>query len=396
MLNCSALPREPFNQFHQYRHEPYLRGDNASRRTDGGTYLTNATYPSTYQHGPRYIDQPYQCGPTHGGMIQHAPQQYTVDRAPNTKGESSDGNLPIEPCHWFKYGPNSRAEVRRSMVFALPSGQDDQDFAQFAKPETIASRAWTNKKLVQSPWQTRGHRRESVESLSPKSRPQELSAVPIDSNLTTSQYAIDSTQAPVMHNSCSPLPPGPDSRYPPHPAFAPPSPIESMSSADRYAFNDLPLLTNTYPTPETNMDSPHSSLAQMPPSQNHTTGSPRRRRQLMPLTGSRKLTCKEPSCNNNVTRLGLPCPLHFATSNYSRTASGNPLTPADEFLLRARAADYSYAEIKDKGQFDEALATLRGRHRKLTKRRDERVRKPIWTKKDVSISWDLSRSCYPY
>ena len=44
----------------------------------------------------------------------------------------------------------------------------------------------------------------------------------------------------------------------------------------------------------------------------------------------------------------------------------------------------SYREIKEKGGFSGAESTLRGRYRTLTKRKEDRVRKPEWDEKDVS------------
>lgn len=56
----------------------------------------------------------------------------------------------------------------------------------------------------------------------------------------------------------------------------------------------------------------------------------------------------------------------------------------NEFLIKARAEGMSYRDIKVKGGFTEAESTLRGRHRMLTKDKEDRVRKPEWTEKDVS------------
>lgn len=57
----------------------------------------------------------------------------------------------------------------------------------------------------------------------------------------------------------------------------------------------------------------------------------------------------------------------------------------DEFLLRAKKNGMSYKEIRQKGNFWEKESTLRGRYRALTKEKDSRVRKPEWTKSDVSV-----------
>lgn len=56
----------------------------------------------------------------------------------------------------------------------------------------------------------------------------------------------------------------------------------------------------------------------------------------------------------------------------------------DEFLVRSKLTGMSYRDIRIKGNFTEAESTLRGRFRTLTKRKEQRVRKPQWHEKDVS------------
>ncbi|PGG99440.1 hypothetical protein AJ79_08514 [Helicocarpus griseus UAMH5409] len=51
----------------------------------------------------------------------------------------------------------------------------------------------------------------------------------------------------------------------------------------------------------------------------------------------------------------------------------------------------SYKEIKEQGNFSEAESTLRGRFRTLTKRKEQRVRKPGWQEKDVRLLCDAVR-----
>ena len=58
----------------------------------------------------------------------------------------------------------------------------------------------------------------------------------------------------------------------------------------------------------------------------------------------------------------------------------------DEYLVRSKLAGMSYKEIRTTGNFTEAESTLRGRFRTLTKRKEQRVRKPQWLEKDVSTS----------
>ena len=55
----------------------------------------------------------------------------------------------------------------------------------------------------------------------------------------------------------------------------------------------------------------------------------------------------------------------------------------DYFLVTSRRAGMSYKEIRQKGGLQAAESTLRGRFRALTKARKDRVRKPVWTERDV-------------
>jgi hypothetical protein len=57
----------------------------------------------------------------------------------------------------------------------------------------------------------------------------------------------------------------------------------------------------------------------------------------------------------------------------------------DQYLLEMRERGFTYKEIKETGDFEEAESTLRGRVRVLTKARSERVRKPEWTDRDVHL-----------
>ena len=57
----------------------------------------------------------------------------------------------------------------------------------------------------------------------------------------------------------------------------------------------------------------------------------------------------------------------------------------DQYLLDMREKGFTYKEIKETGDFDEAESTLRGRVRVLTKAQSERVRKPQWTDRDLRL-----------
>jgi len=56
----------------------------------------------------------------------------------------------------------------------------------------------------------------------------------------------------------------------------------------------------------------------------------------------------------------------------------------DQFLVRAKNQGMAYSDIKRFGRFREAVSTLRGRFRTLTKKKEARVRQPQWSQTDVS------------
>ncbi|KAK5659713.1 hypothetical protein OQA88_924 [Cercophora sp. LCS_1] len=58
---------------------------------------------------------------------------------------------------------------------------------------------------------------------------------------------------------------------------------------------------------------------------------------------------------------------------------------ADAYLLHARAEGKTYKTIRAEGRFTEAESTLRGRYRTLTKAREERVRRPEWSERDLRL-----------
>lgn len=57
----------------------------------------------------------------------------------------------------------------------------------------------------------------------------------------------------------------------------------------------------------------------------------------------------------------------------------------DAAILGMRELGLSYKDIKRIGCFTDALATLRGRHRILTTKSEDRVRKPPWQPRDVRL-----------
>lgn len=70
------------------------------------------------------------------------------------------------------------------------------------------------------------------------------------------------------------------------------------------------------------------------------------------------------------------------------TASSASAMPnsRNAFLIECKRRGLSYKDIKRIGGFKEAESTLRGRFRTLTKSKEQRVRKPQWQERDVSLS----------
>lgn len=73
-------------------------------------------------------------------------------------------------------------------------------------------------------------------------------------------------------------------------------------------------------------------------------------------------------------------------NNPNGTANTSEITARDEFILTCRAAGMSYRALKEYGNLPDAESTLRGRYRTLTKNKQDRVRRPVWTERDVSLA----------
>lgn len=113
----------------------------------------------------------------------------------------------------------------------------------------------------------------------------------------------------------------------------------------------------------------------------------------------------QPQPVNSLPRYtGLPsmpdCSTSFSTPpsstmrlEHAQTQHENPAIKAslhysdarNALLIQWKRAGLSYKDIKRMGGFKEAESTLRGRFRTLTKAKEQRVRKPKWLKRDVSI-----------
>lgn len=98
----------------------------------------------------------------------------------------------------------------------------------------------------------------------------------------------------------------------------------------------------------------------------HDTGSKADNHSIMSTSDS----CSQSQCKESC-------------SNYRRSNSGSRRRACDDFLVRSKLAGMSYRDIRVQGHFTEAESTLRGRFRTLTKRKEQRVRKPQWHEKDV-------------
>ncbi|CRK07889.1 hypothetical protein HYQ45_003571 [Verticillium longisporum] len=77
--------------------------------------------------------------------------------------------------------------------------------------------------------------------------------------------------------------------------------------------------------------------------------------------------------------------LHAPVKPVSSTDWSMERLAKDEFLLRSKREGMTYREIRKAGGFREAESTLRGRYRTLTKKKEERVRRPEWEERDVQL-----------
>ncbi|CAK7268718.1 hypothetical protein SEPCBS119000_003205 [Sporothrix epigloea] len=79
-------------------------------------------------------------------------------------------------------------------------------------------------------------------------------------------------------------------------------------------------------------------------------------------------------------------------SSRSSSKSDAERANKDRMLLNLRSQGYTYQEIRRRCRFTEAESTLRGRYRLLTKRKEERVRKPQWTAYDDELLLSIVNS----
>ncbi|EON63317.1 hypothetical protein W97_02544 [Coniosporium apollinis CBS 100218] len=77
----------------------------------------------------------------------------------------------------------------------------------------------------------------------------------------------------------------------------------------------------------------------------------------------------------------------------AKAAAAERHASKDALLLRLKREGKSYRQIKAEGAFTETESTLRGRLRNLVKPKEKRVRKPIWTAKDLELLKRGARRC---
>lgn len=100
--------------------------------------------------------------------------------------------------------------------------------------------------------------------------------------------------------------------------------------------------------------------------------------------GKRSLSTRQDTQDNSGPIVPATGPNTAAVPNLDASNTEQGRQAKDQFLLECRARGMTYKEIKESGNLTEAESTLRGRHRVLTKSKEERIRKPCWTDKDVS------------
>ncbi|OAX82003.1 hypothetical protein ACJ72_03652 [Emergomyces africanus] len=95
--------------------------------------------------------------------------------------------------------------------------------------------------------------------------------------------------------------------------------------------------------------------------------------------------------NTTIKQPGRPRKTKACEAQEAANTGPQRTSAKDEYLIRCKRAGMSYKDIKEKGNFSEAESTLRGRFRTLTKRKEQRVRKPGWQEKDVRLLCEAVR-----
>jgi hypothetical protein len=75
-----------------------------------------------------------------------------------------------------------------------------------------------------------------------------------------------------------------------------------------------------------------------------------------------------------------------SVSDASDNRADSDLDSLDRYIIKSRKEGLSFRMIKERGNLHVAESTLRGRYRGLTKPPEQRVRRPAWSTRDVSVS----------
>jgi hypothetical protein len=101
-----------------------------------------------------------------------------------------------------------------------------------------------------------------------------------------------------------------------------------------------------------------------------------------PFTGQAAAYSIAPSLLAFVGAFNAPSPAESLPRTSSKSSQRKDAK--DALLIEWKEQGMSYKDIKAQGGFEEAESTLRGRYRTLTKPKEERVRRPEWSERDVS------------
>lgn len=179
---------------------------------------------------------------------------------------------------------------------------------------------------------------------------------------------------------------------------SPTIPAHMQASLDNHSFSGsldsnnsmaMPALTYSQGSPASDWEDISSSYP----------GEQRHARDGNESTANLSRRSRGPQAQNNNTRFAMlpyqgvaaaerdPPPPPPPVDGYTRIRGNR--ARKDELLVRWKKSGMSYRQIREQGGFTEAESTLRGRFRTLTKCREERVRKPLWTAEDVSVPDDV-------
>ncbi|KAH7052277.1 hypothetical protein B0J12DRAFT_661138 [Macrophomina phaseolina] len=157
----------------------------------------------------------------------------------------------------------------------------------------------------------------------------------------------------------------------------------------------MPALTYSQASPASDWEDISSSY---PGEQRHASRAKLSQRSLRSHTQHSGRFAMLPSQTETTAEWGPSLPPPPKDDGYTRVSGKR--VKKDDLLVRWKNAGMSYRQIREKGGFTEAESTLRGRFRTLTKCREERVRKPLWTAKDVQLLREgvkmlMAASLYP-